>query len=76
MTTTQMTLSVPAAASSAGLPVVARLRFVVEVPAVVGEWSRGRSAEVTSRPAGYATTINAQAAKHVKATDPPRGTSV
>ena len=50
-----------------------RASVVVEVPAIDGNWSRGRKdLGMTS----YGKTINAQAAKHGKAVDPLRGAIV
>lgn len=75
MTISLMTLSVPVAAvrDAARRPALSR---VAAFPAAAGAWSRGRSIDGTS---SYATTIAAkaaEAAKHGKAADPPRGTTV
>lgn len=46
---------------------------VVGVPAAGGHWSRARFIDAAP---SSGTTLNAQAAKHGKAVDPPRGASV
>ncbi|MCW2604871.1 MAG: hypothetical protein JWN61_3006 [Pseudonocardiales bacterium] len=68
MSTAGMSASVSSATRASVVDVPA-----VDVPAIDGNWSRGRN---DFGMANYGKTLDAPAAKHAKAVDPPRGTNV